>query len=138
MADTATTRRCPNCALLLLWPNDTVEPRTARVEQLLHQNHPPLDIKISAFRKIAEDTRTTLEDLDLKIVRTQELLENLLSECHQAQLRLEDAKSILHPMHSIPTELLTQIFQHCIPTVYQPEDPNVLNPRGAPWLFSAV
>ncbi|KAF9016227.1 hypothetical protein BDZ89DRAFT_899818, partial [Hymenopellis radicata] len=85
-----------------------------------------------------EDTRTAVEDLDLKIVQAQELLENLLSARQQAQSRLEDAKSILHPMRSIPSELLAEIFHHCIPKTYRLRELDALDPRGAPWLFSEV
>ncbi|KAF9012181.1 hypothetical protein BDZ89DRAFT_931506, partial [Hymenopellis radicata] len=104
----------------------------------LRQNHPPLDVELSAFRKVAEDTRATLEDLDLKIVQARELLENLLSARQQAQSRFEDAKSILHPMRSIPSELLTEIFRYCIQTTYRVEDLDALDPRGAPWLLTRV
>ncbi len=85
MADAATTECCPNRALLLLWPVDTVEPRTACKEELLWHNYPPLNIELSTFRKIAEDTHVTLKDLDLKIVQVREILESLRSEQQQAQ-----------------------------------------------------
>ncbi|KAF8904156.1 hypothetical protein CPB85DRAFT_1255485 [Mucidula mucida] len=68
MADIATIDRYPNCTFLLLQPKDTVKPCTARVNQLLGQNNPPLNIELSVFRKIAEDTRTALEDLNLENV----------------------------------------------------------------------
>ncbi|KAF9016228.1 hypothetical protein BDZ89DRAFT_1141610 [Hymenopellis radicata] len=110
----------------------------AHTEELLRQNHPPLDIELSAFRKVAEDTRTALEDLDLKIVQAQELLENLLSARQQAQSHLEDAKSILHPMRSIPNEVLAEIFGHCVLKAYSAEDPDTLDPKGGPWLLARV
>ncbi|KAF9035394.1 hypothetical protein BDZ89DRAFT_947002, partial [Hymenopellis radicata] len=138
MTNTASIERCPNCALLLLRPRDTAEPRTARVEELLRQNHPPLDVELPAFRKVAEDTRTALEDLDSKIVQAQKLLKHLLSARQQVQSRLDDAKAILHPIRSIPSELLTEIFLRCIPTTYRVKDLDALDPRGAPWLFSEV
>ncbi|KAF9012950.1 hypothetical protein BDZ89DRAFT_1023795, partial [Hymenopellis radicata] len=138
MTDTASIERCPNCALLLLRPRDAEEPRTARVEELLHQNHPPLDVELSDFRKLTEDTRSALEDLDSKILQTQQLLENLLSARQRAQSRLEDTKSLLHPMRSIPNELLLEIFSRCIPEISSDEDPDALDPKGAPWLLARV
>ncbi|KAF9023972.1 hypothetical protein BDZ89DRAFT_937458, partial [Hymenopellis radicata] len=100
----------------------------------LRQNHPLLDVELSAFRKIADDARATLDDLDSKIVQTRELLENLLSARQQAQSRLEDAKFLLHPMRSIPNEILSEIFGHSlrIPTRWR------LDPKGAPWLLTRV
>ncbi|KAF9016235.1 hypothetical protein BDZ89DRAFT_923828, partial [Hymenopellis radicata] len=101
-------------------------------------NHPPLDVELPAFRKIVEDARAALEDLDSKIFHAQQLLENLLSARQHAQSRLEDAKSLLHPMRSIPNELLTEIFHHCISKTYDFLELDVLNPRGAPWLLTRV
>ncbi|KAF9012946.1 hypothetical protein BDZ89DRAFT_963349, partial [Hymenopellis radicata] len=138
MTNTASIERCPNCALLLLRPKDAIEPRTARVEELLCQNYPPLDVELSAFRKVAQDTRSALEDLDLKIVQTRELLEHLLSARQQAQSRLEDAKSILHPMRSIPNELLAEIFGHCTLKGYDDEAADSLDPQAAPWLLTRI
>ncbi|KAF9012172.1 hypothetical protein BDZ89DRAFT_915428, partial [Hymenopellis radicata] len=75
---------------------------------------PLLDVEISAFREIAKDARATLDDLDAKILEARELLENLLSARQRAQSRLEDIESLFHPIRSIPSELLTEIFLHCI------------------------
>ncbi|KAF9016246.1 hypothetical protein BDZ89DRAFT_927118, partial [Hymenopellis radicata] len=104
----------------------------------LHENHPPLDAELSAFRTIVEDTRSTLHDLDSKIVQARELLVNLHSARQHAQSRLDDTKFLLHPMRSIPNELLTEIFHHCIPKTYSLEDPDVVDPQGAPWLLTRV
>ncbi|KAF9012947.1 hypothetical protein BDZ89DRAFT_927127, partial [Hymenopellis radicata] len=104
----------------------------------LRQNHPPLDAELSAFRKVAEDARTALEDIDLKIVHAGALLENLLSARQHAQSRLDDTKFLLHPIRSIPNELLTEIFHHCIPKTYNIQDPDVVDPHGAPWLLTRV
>ncbi|KAF9035422.1 hypothetical protein BDZ89DRAFT_926451, partial [Hymenopellis radicata] len=100
--------------------------------------HPPLDAELSAFRKVVEDARTALEDIDSKIVQARELLENLLSARQQAQSRLDDTKFLLHPMRSIPNELLIEIFHHCIPKTYRFADPDVVDPQGAPWLLTRV
>ncbi|KAF9006897.1 hypothetical protein BDZ89DRAFT_919220, partial [Hymenopellis radicata] len=101
-------------------------------------NHPPLDEELPAFRKIAEGTRTTLDDLDTKIFQARQLLENLLSARQRAESRLEDTKFLLHPMRSMPNELLTEIFHHCIPKTYDIRELDALNPRGAPWLLTRV
>ncbi|KAF9012941.1 hypothetical protein BDZ89DRAFT_1077146 [Hymenopellis radicata] len=99
-----------------------------RIEELLCQNHPLLDVELSAFRKSAEDARAILGDLDSRIVQARELLENLLSARQRAQSRLEDIKSLLHPC----------IFGHCISKISSDEDPDALDPKGAPWLLARV
>ncbi|KAF9012940.1 hypothetical protein BDZ89DRAFT_1223218 [Hymenopellis radicata] len=139
MADTTNAKYCANCACALLQPAEEASgTRTARVKELLRENHPPLDAELSAFRTIAEDTCATLDDLDSKIVQARELLENLLSTRQHAQSRLDDTKFLLHPMRSISNELLADIFRCCIPKTYRVEDPDVVDPHGAPWLLTRV
>ncbi|KAF9034243.1 hypothetical protein BDZ89DRAFT_1062681 [Hymenopellis radicata] len=104
--------RCTNCALLFLRPSARGQKRTARVEELLRQNHPPHDVELSHFRKVVEDTPAALRDLDAKISQARELLDTLLSERKQTQSHFEDAKSLLHPM--------------------------LAQPGGAPWLLTRV
>ncbi|KAF8879178.1 hypothetical protein CPB85DRAFT_1205762, partial [Mucidula mucida] len=79
-----------------------------------------------------------LQDLDAKIAQAKELLDNLISAREQAQSHLKEAKSPLHPMRSIPSELLLEIFSHCIPRVESPSDTDALHPRQAPWLLTRV
>ncbi|KAF9038973.1 hypothetical protein BDZ89DRAFT_933671, partial [Hymenopellis radicata] len=101
-------------------------------------NHPPLDVELSAFHEVVETTPAALEAPDLKIAQARELLENLLSARQHAQSHFEDAKALLHPIRSIPTELLAQIFRHCVVKSPNDEDPDALDPRAAPWLLSGV
>ncbi|KAF9012179.1 hypothetical protein BDZ89DRAFT_963660, partial [Hymenopellis radicata] len=138
MADTTNAKYCTNCALSLLQPTEAPKTRTDRVEELLRQNHPPLDVELSAFREVVETTPAALEALDLKIAQARELLENLLSARQHAQSHFEDAKSLLHPMRSIPNELLAEIFGHCILKEYDDEAPDSLDPQAAPWLLTRV
>ncbi|KAF9034208.1 hypothetical protein BDZ89DRAFT_925755, partial [Hymenopellis radicata] len=79
-----------------------------------------------------------LRDLDAKISQARELLDTLLSERTQVQSHFEDAKSLLHPMRSIPDEVLAEIFDHCMVKVYKPKSPDALDPGGAPWLLTRV
>ncbi|KAF9029349.1 hypothetical protein BDZ89DRAFT_950608, partial [Hymenopellis radicata] len=129
---------CTNCTLSLLQPTEVPKTRTDRVEELLRQNHPPLDVELPAFRNVVETTPATLEALDLKIAQARELLDNLLLARQHAQSHFEDAKALLHPMRSIPNELLAKIFSHCIVKFHTDEDLDALDPRAAPWLLSGV
>ncbi|KAF9006869.1 hypothetical protein BDZ89DRAFT_965795, partial [Hymenopellis radicata] len=130
---------CTNCILSLLQPTKVPKTRTDRVEELLRQNHPPLDVELPAFCEVVETTPAALEALDLKIAQARELLENLLSARQHAQSHFEDAKALLHPMRSIPNELLAKIFSHCIVKAHNHEDfLDALDPRAAPWLLSGV
>ncbi|KAF9029364.1 hypothetical protein BDZ89DRAFT_950640, partial [Hymenopellis radicata] len=138
MTENSNLVRCTNCALLFLQPNAPRWTRTARVEELLRENHPPLDVELSAFRSDIDNARAALQNLDAKIAQAEEVLNNLLSARQQAQLHLEEAKSLLHPLRSIPSELLVEIFSHCTPRVRHGEDTDVLEPQRAPWLLTRV
>ncbi|KAF9016225.1 hypothetical protein BDZ89DRAFT_1166368 [Hymenopellis radicata] len=139
MADTTNAKYCANCSCVLLQPGEEASGnRTAREEELFRQNHPPLDVELPAFRKIVEDARAALEDVDSKIFQARQLLKNLLSARQRAESHLEEAKSVLHPMRSIPNELLLEIFSRCIPEIFSDEDPDALDPKGAPWLLARV
>ncbi|KAF9012165.1 hypothetical protein BDZ89DRAFT_1224236 [Hymenopellis radicata] len=138
MAETTNAKYCTNCTLSLLQPTEVPKTRTDRVEELLHQNHPPLDVELPAFHEVVETTPAALAALDLKIAQARELLENLLSAHQQALSHFEDAKALLHPMRSIPNELLANIFSHCVLKCHDDGDPDALDPRAAPWLFTRV
>ncbi|KAF9009825.1 hypothetical protein BDZ89DRAFT_923584, partial [Hymenopellis radicata] len=104
----------------------------------LRQNHPPLDVELPAFREVVQTMPAALAALDLKIAQTRGLLDTLLSAREQALSHFEDAKALLHPMRSIPNELLAKIFSHCIMKSYKSKDLDALDPRAAPWLLSGV
>ncbi|KAF9012955.1 hypothetical protein BDZ89DRAFT_918920, partial [Hymenopellis radicata] len=83
--------------------------------------------------------RAALEDLDSKIFQARQLLENLLSARQRAESHFEEAKSVLHPMRSIPNEILVEIFGCCISSeIPADEDPDSLDPRASPWLLTRV
>ncbi|KAF9038997.1 hypothetical protein BDZ89DRAFT_1061140 [Hymenopellis radicata] len=108
------TAPCPTCAFLSLQPDDPAIKRTARVEQLLRRNHPPLEAELADFRLVVEKSPGIIHDLDQKIVQAKELMDLLVRARAQAESHLADAKSLLHPMRSLPNELVAEIFSHCI------------------------
>ncbi|KAF9032485.1 hypothetical protein BDZ89DRAFT_1063388 [Hymenopellis radicata] len=137
MAD-SNAKYCANCSCILLQPGkETGRLCTARIEELLRQNDPPLDVELPDCHKTVEDARATLEDLDAQIFQAQQLLSNLLSARQRAQSHFEDAKSLLHPMRSIPGDLLAEIFGYCV-GYHGVDDPDALDPRAAPWLLTRV
>ncbi len=78
MTEDSNSIRCTNCALLFLRPSVLSQTRTARVEELLRQTHPPHAVNLSNFRKIVQDTPATLRDLDANILQAKEVLDSLL------------------------------------------------------------
>ncbi|KAF9042013.1 hypothetical protein BDZ89DRAFT_1060058 [Hymenopellis radicata] len=100
----------------------SIPPRTARAEELLRCNHAPRDAEISEFRHVVQTFPVILASLDEQINHLVQIREN-------AQCRLNDSKAILHPIRSIPADVLGEIFRHCTPHA---------RPRGSPWLLSHI
>ncbi|KAF8905697.1 hypothetical protein CPB85DRAFT_909629 [Mucidula mucida] len=109
-----TAPQCPTCAFLSLQPNDPALTRTARVEELLRRNHPPLEAALADFRFVVEKAPDIIHDLDQKLAKAKELVDLLVRARAQADSHLADAKSLLHPMRSLPNEFLGEIFSHCV------------------------
>ncbi|KAF8879172.1 hypothetical protein CPB85DRAFT_1207272, partial [Mucidula mucida] len=80
-----------------------------------------------------------LQDLDEKIVLAKETLDNLVWARSQAESHVADAKSLIHPMRSLPYDVLSEIFSHCVPSWAMNErSATSLDLRTAPWTLTRV
>ncbi|KAF9040975.1 hypothetical protein BDZ89DRAFT_944734, partial [Hymenopellis radicata] len=132
---------CPTCGFLPLQPDEPQSERTPRVEELLRCNHPPLDVETLDLRRAVHKFTGILTELDEKIVKAKEMFHNLSLARENAECRLNDARRLLHPLRSIPDDILGVIFQHSAPSWEGSTPESVLDslsPRGAPWLLSHV
>ncbi|KAF8901104.1 hypothetical protein CPB85DRAFT_1324364 [Mucidula mucida] len=96
-------------------PSTSQTPRTPRVHHLLRSNYPPCEAELTDFRN----------DIDQRIDSVKE----------QAESHLADAKSLIHPIRSLPNEILHEIFTYCVPTrdtYFIPVTVDSLDPRFAP------
>ncbi len=113
--------------------------QTACVEQLLCGNHAPLDVELCDFRLIMEKSPEIIQDLDQKIAQTKEMLDELVTARLRAEEHADDAKSLLHPMRSLPTEVMSEIFSHCVSRACIDESYiDSLDPRFSLWTLSHV
>lgn len=141
MEGTTAPNKCPTCRLLPFVPEDDGKKRTPRMEELLRYNHAPLDVELAEFRAMVDDTPTIFLDLDEKVSRAQDVLDRLKHARAKAASHLADMKSLLHPIRSIPNEILGEIFSHGLHSWLNPvseEDIDSLNPRLAPWVYTRV
>ncbi|KAF9029377.1 hypothetical protein BDZ89DRAFT_906349, partial [Hymenopellis radicata] len=67
------------------------------------------------------------------------MLDNLVRARSQAESHLADAKSVIHPMRSLPYDVVSEIFSQCVPT-WTMDDVSTqsLDPRLAPWTLTRV
>ncbi|KAF8996077.1 hypothetical protein BDZ89DRAFT_930960, partial [Hymenopellis radicata] len=54
-----------------------------------------------------------IQDIDEQISHTEQLLKSLRHARVDTELQRQDAQSLLHPIRSLPNELLAQIFSNC-------------------------
>ncbi|PBK61417.1 hypothetical protein ARMSODRAFT_665214 [Armillaria solidipes] len=116
-----------------------------RVKDLLRYNDPLLEAEKTALRSLVDEAPSTLANLDQKIIEARQMLDSLIQKRQVAESDFDDAKTLLHPIRSMPQDVLREIFDHCVPDweeitsglgPYQ--DYDSLDPRFAPWTISHV
>ncbi|KAK0184752.1 hypothetical protein F5146DRAFT_220476 [Armillaria mellea] len=114
-----------------------------RVQDLLRCNDPLLEDEKTALRSLVDDAPSALANLDRQITETPQKLDSLILKRQIAESDFDDAKTLLHPMRSMPHDVLAVIFHQCLPNyramplgVKSPYDS--LDPRLAPWSISHV
>ncbi|KAK0440404.1 uncharacterized protein EV420DRAFT_1133605 [Desarmillaria tabescens] len=136
---------CLKCGFLSSYPQIKREPPDPRLEALLKTNTPPLEAEKATFRKAKEDLPLIVSDLDERIAQTHQLLHALKGERAQAAEDLRHAKIVLHPMRTIPDDILREIFLHNTLTWEDLVDAgrrlafhDSLDPRCGPWVLTHV
>ncbi|KAG7450859.1 uncharacterized protein BT62DRAFT_928143 [Guyanagaster necrorhizus] len=138
---------CLKCGFILSHPQSKREPPHLRLKELLKTNVPPLEAEKAFFRKAKKDLPVVVSDLDEQITQTQELLHTLMEERAQAAEELRHAKVVLHPLRTIPDDVLREIFLFNKVTwddFVRLGDPrridfyDSLDPRNAPWSLTQV
>ncbi|KAF9020679.1 hypothetical protein BDZ89DRAFT_958114, partial [Hymenopellis radicata] len=112
----------------------------------LSVNTPPLDSEAAILLQIVQKSPADIESLQLQIINAQETLSALMGLQETASRRMADAKSILHPMRSLPEDILIEIFLFCTPIVNHHEVQwsthgdkfDSLYPLNHPWNVSHV
>ncbi|KAF9054964.1 hypothetical protein BDZ89DRAFT_912749, partial [Hymenopellis radicata] len=105
-------------------------------------NDPPRDSELADFHLVVQQTPQFLADITGMISQATDIIERLVKARTQILSHLQDAKSLIHPIRRLPSEILGEIFQHCVPTwaLRPPKDSQYdsLDPRYSPWTLSHV
>ncbi|KAF9021000.1 hypothetical protein BDZ89DRAFT_251655 [Hymenopellis radicata] len=120
--------------------------RDERVEALLKTNGVPQDIERPALEEYARGAPLALLQYDAKITALKQELELAVRERAKLQRHYEDAKTLLHPIRTLPSDVLREVFSWCIPTRRElfedikedTFDYCSLNASNAPWSLSQV
>ncbi|KAK0472544.1 hypothetical protein IW261DRAFT_811279 [Armillaria novae-zelandiae] len=109
---------------------------SSRIKALLHSNDPLLEVEKNDLRELVDESHSSAAALDKQIIEARQALESLIQKRQTAQSEVEDAKKLLHPIRSIPDDVLSEIFQHCVAKGF--ESPDSLDIRDCPWTLSYV
>ncbi|KAF9023185.1 hypothetical protein BDZ89DRAFT_920899, partial [Hymenopellis radicata] len=110
----------------------------------LSVNTPPPDVEVAGLRQIVEESSAYIDSLQSQIRKAQETLSTLTGLQETASRKMADAKRVLHPMRSLPQDILIEIFLCCTPIVNHHEDEwwhdefDSLCPPNHPWNISHV
>ncbi|KAF8901101.1 hypothetical protein CPB85DRAFT_1228015, partial [Mucidula mucida] len=128
------------CSLLSESLKSAQIPRTPRVHHLLRSNYPPCEAELTDFRNVVEQFPRIIQDIDQRIDSVKEVLKSLHAARKQAESHVADAKSLIHPIRSLPNEILHEIFTYCVPrdADFIPVTVDSLDPRFAPWTLARV
>ncbi|SJL16517.1 uncharacterized protein ARMOST_20043 [Armillaria ostoyae] len=88
--------------------------RSPRVQKLLSQNDPPLEMERSNIRETVTSGTTAVSLFDERISEAQRILETFISEREQVLSCIDDARSLLHPIRTINDDILREIFSWCV------------------------
>ncbi|PBK63063.1 hypothetical protein ARMSODRAFT_963606 [Armillaria solidipes] len=107
------TLECATCGHVFLRPKTAQMPLSARVKELLKSNVPPLhEDRLELVEIVAQSSRAVV-DLEQRITEAQEMLDGLIRERAVSAEHLKNAKALLHPIRTLPDDILREIFVHC-------------------------
>ncbi|KAF9046929.1 hypothetical protein BDZ89DRAFT_65871 [Hymenopellis radicata] len=120
--------------------------QSPRMAELLLSNTAPNDAEIEGLRRMVQESSTLMESLQDQIEKAQQTISTLQAIYGATSKRLKETKKILHPVRSLPRDILAEIFFACTPIAgeddrihfrYSPEF-DTLYPRNHPWNLSHV
>lgn len=113
-----------------------------RIKALLECNDPPLVTERAYLLATESKSLELLSALKEKIDDVQQMLKTLLDSQAKVTGNLLTAKALLHPIRSIPDDVLSYIFSFCVQEVYDLINKivvhNSLDSRKPPWTLSQV
>lgn len=139
-----TTPKCPECGYVAPNTPHTIQPLSlARIEHLLRTNDWLEGEEERDFRSFISDGAAQLARIRDRISNMKALLETLETTKEELELAVGAGKQILHPVRSLPTELLQKVFYHGagidVDVVDYPSSvTHSLDLKSPPWVYGRV
>ncbi|ESK93134.1 hypothetical protein Moror_8857 [Moniliophthora roreri MCA 2997] len=138
----STNTTCSICGSAVQAPSSSPSP-SMEAENLLKTNETPYN-REACCASLA-DAEAYLGNLNAKIDRIEETLRLLWDEQKRCEYTVQTYKMILHPVRTLPDDVLWEIFAQCLDLngfgkrLWGMEcHPDTLNPRTAPWTLGQV
>lgn len=103
---------CPNCRHPLLLPEKQFK---SPVPHLYQSFDCPTNLERAPIQEALSDAQREIERLDSEMLRTTLMLTHLHSQRRNVQTFVANHKALLAPIQSLPVELLSKIFELCLP-----------------------
>ncbi|KIK51180.1 hypothetical protein GYMLUDRAFT_181752, partial [Collybiopsis luxurians FD-317 M1] len=134
---------CPKCGYSPAIDVPRIPFHSSRVKTLLSTNQGLTEDEERDFKSFIANGSSKLSRLDARIELVKNLLEDLESARAELDLALTERKKILHPMRSMPTDLLVEIFKHGSGLYDDPKDLfrsnwHSLDITSSPWVYGHV
>ena len=104
---------------------------------MLKSNSPPLQAEHVHLEGVIGDGHVFLSGLKERITRTHAMLEELLDEEKRVEHLVESCKKIICPIHSVPEDIVREIFLTCLDT-NEGEIKDSLDGKSLPLVLSKV
>ncbi|KAF9027703.1 hypothetical protein BDZ89DRAFT_792506 [Hymenopellis radicata] len=135
---------CPTCGMLSEYALPCSTTPSPLDLELLSVNTPPHESDVAGLREIIQKSSEEIQFLQSQLIKAQETLSALIAVTSRKNAA---AKIILHPMRSLPQDILLEIFLSCAPTVDHHNGEwhklhgarlDSLSPLNHPWNISHV
>ncbi|KAK0491770.1 hypothetical protein EDD18DRAFT_1416072 [Armillaria luteobubalina] len=109
----------------------------SRFDELLESNNPPLQAEHAHLEKVIGEGHDFLSSLKERITQTRAVLEELSDEEKRVERLVESCKKIIHPIRSVPEDIIRDIFLTCLST-NEREIKDSLDGKSPPLVLSKV
>jgi hypothetical protein len=121
---------CHNCGFTL---GGQIKSPISPTPDIIGTYDAPTGLQKYLIRKAIKDGKTDLARLDTEITQVQALLDQLLLERQALVHHVDIHQTLLSPMRRLPSELISEIFFHCLPDEICP-----LRAKRAPLILGMV
>ncbi|KAK1223444.1 hypothetical protein PQX77_013683 [Marasmius sp. AFHP31] len=107
--DTSTTGKCSYCTFTPKYQHQPIP-----IEDFRSYSAPPVGSELTAILQLIADEEQDIDGYNLEIARLQALVVQLSNDKAALQQKIDHRRSYISVMRRIPSEVLTEIFGHCV------------------------